>query len=439
MELDRRGAVVQPELLAQPDEGRRQVAPAKSFVIDRWEVWQAYKRIKANKGGAGVDGVTMPEFEQDLKGNLYRIWNRLSSGSYFPPPVKRVEIPKSDGKVRALGIPTIADRIAQQVVRQRLEPLLEPVFHDSSYGYRPGRSAHDALREARKQCWRQDWVLDLDIKGFFDNIDWSLLMKAVRKHAQCSWVELYIQRWLQAEVIMPDGSVQKREKGTPQGGVISPLLANLFLHYAFDEWMKRQHGKVPFERYADDIICHCQSQAQAEALMEQVRARLLECGLELNSQKSKVVYCADAKRRGNYETRQFDFLGYTFKPRAATDKRGVVFTNFAPAVADKAAAAMRQEMQSWGLGRHNRWSLEEVLARVRPVVTGWVRYYGLFYPSKLYRALQTLDQHLVMWARRKYKGLAQHTERAWNWLTGLKTRVPRMFPHWFESIMATGR
>jgi RNA-directed DNA polymerase len=439
MELDRRGAVVQPELLAQPDEGRRQVAPAKSYEIDRREVWQAYKHVKANKGGAGVDGVTMAEFEQDLKGNLYKLWNRLSSGSYLPPAVKRVEIPKSDGKIRALGIPTIADRIAQQVVRQRLEPLLEPLFHDSSYGYRPERSAHDALRQARTQCWRRDWVLDLDIKGFFDNIDWGRLMKAVRKHAQCNWIELYIQRWLQADVIMPDGSVHKREKGTPQGGVISPLLANLFLHYAFDEWMKRQHGKVPFERYADDIICHCQSQAQAEALMEQVRARLAECELELNLQKSKVVYCADAKRSGNYESRKFDFLGYTFKPRAATDKRGVVFTNFAPAVADKAAVAMRREMQSWGLGRHNRWSLEEVLARVRPVVTGWVRYYGLFYRSELYRTLQTLDRHLVLWAQRKYKGLARHTERAWNWLDGLKSRMPRMFPHWFESIMTTGR
>ncbi len=248
----------------------------------------------------------MLDFERGLKDNLYRIWNRLSSGSYIPPPVKRVEIPKSDGKVRALGIPTIADRIAQQVVRQRLEPQLEPVFQDSSYGYRPGRSAHDALRQARKQCWRRDWVLDLDIKGFFDNIDWGLLMKAVRKHAPCGWVVMYTQRWLQAATIMPDGSVQKREKGTPQGGVISPVLANLFLHYAFDEWMKRHHGKVPFERYADDIICHCQSQAQAEALMEHVRARLAECGLELNPHKSKVVYCADAKRRGSYETRQFD-------------------------------------------------------------------------------------------------------------------------------------
>ena len=368
MELDRRGAVVQPELSAQPDEGRRQAAPAKSFVIDRWEVWQGYLRVKANRGGAGVDGVTMKEFEGDLKGNLYRIWNRLSSGSYFPPPVKRVEIPKSDGKVRALGIPTIADRIAQQVVKQRLEPVLEPVFHDSSYGYRPGRSAHDALREARTQCWRLDWVLDLDIKGFFDNIDWGLLMKAVHKHAPCGWVAMYIERWLQAEVIMPDGSVQKRDKGTPQGGVISPLLANLFLHYAFDEWMKRHHGTVPFERYADDIICHCQSQAEAEALMAQVQARLAECGLELHPQKTKVVYCADANRRGGYETKQFDFLGYTFKPRTATSKQGAVFTGFGPAVADKAAVAMREEMHGWGLARHNRWSLEEVLRKVRPVV-----------------------------------------------------------------------
>ena len=439
MELDRRGAVVRPELSAQPDEGKRQVALAKSFEIDRQEVWQGYERVKANKGGSGVDGVTMTEFERDLEGNLYRIWNRLSSGSYFPPPVKRVEIDKGEGKVRALGIPTIADRIAQQVVRQRLEPLLEPVFHDESYGYRPGRSAHDALRQARTQCWRRDWVLDLDIKGFFDNIDWGLMMKAVRKHAQCDWVEMYIQRWLHAATIMPDGTVRKREKGTPQGGVISPVLANLFLHYAFDEWMKRHHGKVPFERYADDIICHCQSQAQAEELMEQVKARLAQCGLELNLQKSKVVYCADAKRRGSYKTKQFDFLGFTFKPRAATDKRGVVFTNFAPAVADKAAAAMRRKMQGWKLCGKNRWSLEEVLERIRPVVTGWVQYYGLFNPSKLYRALQTLDQHLVMWARRKYKGLAQHTERAWNWLARLKTRLPRLFPHWFESIMTTGR
>ena len=439
MGLDRRGAVVRPELSAQPDEGRRRAAPAKSFEIDKWEVWQAYKRVKAKQGGAGVDGVTMAEFERELKDNLYRIWNRLSSGSYKPPPVKRVEIPKSDGKVRALGIPTVADRIAQQVVRQRLEPLLEPVFDEQSYGYRPGRSAHDALRAARKQCWRHDWVLDLDIKGFFDNIDWGLLMKAVRKHAPNRWVVLYVQRWLRAEVILPDGAVQQRDKGTPQGGVISPVLANLFLHYAFDEWMKRHPGKVPFERYADDIICHCASRAQAEALRAQVQARLAECGLELHPQKTKVVYCADAKRRGTYGTRQFDFLGYTFKPRRAANKQGVVFTNFAPAVADKAAVAMRQQIHGWALARHNRWSLEEVLDRIRPVVTGWVRYYGLFYPSTLYRALQTLDQHLMLWARRKYKGLAQHTERAWNWLRGLQARQPRLFPHWFKSIMTTGR
>ena len=439
MGLDRRGAVVQSVESAQPEKGRRRALLAKSYEIDKREVWQAYERVKANKGAAGVDGVGIADFERKLTSNLARIWNRLSSGSYMPPPVRRVEIPKSDGKVRALGIPTVGDRIAQQVVKQRLEPVLEPMFHANSYGYRPGRGAHDALRQAREQCWRQDWVLDLDIKGFFDNIDWGLLMGVVRKHAPQPWVALYIQRWLQADVVMPDGAVVKRDKGTPQGGVISPLLANLFLHYAFDEWMKKGHGKVAFERYADDIICHCQSRGHAEALMAQVGARLAKCGLQLNPQKTKVVYCADAKRRRHYDTKRFDFLGYTFKPRRSADKKGVIFTNFAPAVCDKAAVAMRQQIQSWRLPRHNGWSLKEVLARIKPVVTGWVAYYGLFNPSALYRALQTLDQQLVNWARRKYKGLARHTERAWNWLRGVKSREPRLFPHWFVSIITTER
>ena len=263
------------------------VVEAKSFDIAKREVWDAYKRVKANRGAAGGDGVTITVFEQDLSKNLYRIWNRLASGSYFPPPVKRVDIPKGDGKTRPLGIPTVADRIAQMVVQRRLEPLLEPVFHASSYGYRPGRSAHDALRAARNQCWRHDWVLDLDIKGFFDNIDHDLLMKAVRRHTDCRWAVLYIERWLKADVLMPDGQLLTRDKGTPQGGVISPLLANLFLHYAFDQWMVRRHPKVPFERYADDIICHCDSQAEAESLRAELEARLAACRLELHPEKTR--------------------------------------------------------------------------------------------------------------------------------------------------------
>ena len=415
------------------------VAEAKSFEITKREVWEAYKRVKANRGAAGGDGVTIAMFEQDLSKNLYRIWNRMASGSYFPPPVKRVDIPKGDGKTRPLGIPTMADRIAQMVVQRRLEPLLEPVFHAHSYGYRPGRSAHDALRAARNQCWRHDWVLDLDIKGFFDNIDWDLLMKAVRKHTDCRWVVLYIERWLKADVLMPDGTLMTRDKGTPQGGVVSPLLANLFLHYAFDQWMARHHPKVPFERYADDIICHCDSQVEAESLRAELHQRMAACRLELHPEKTRVVYCADANRRGDYDLTRFDFLGYTFRPRQAMNRHGTLFTSFSPAVSDKASKAMRREMRGWGLSRLSRYDLTELLARFRPVLVGWVRYYGLFHPSSLHRALKSLDHHLVTWARVKYKKLRGRCMRVWDWLRALKQRAPTLFPHWSASIMTTGR
>ena len=415
------------------------VVEAKSFDIAKREVWDAYKRVKANRGAAGGDGVTIAVFEQDLSKNLYRIWNRLASGSYFPPPVKRVDIPKGDGKTRPLGIPTVADRIAQMVVQRRLEPLLEPVFHASSYGYRPGRSAHDALRAARNQCWRHDWVLDLDIKGFFDNIDHDLLMKAVRRHTDCRWAVLYIERWLKADVLMPDGQLLTRDKGTPQGGVTSPLLANLFLHYAFDQWMVRRHPKVPFERYADDIICHCDSQAEAECLRAELEARLAACRLELHPEKTRVVYCADANRRGKHDLQRFDFLGYTFRPRRAMNRHGQLFTSFSPAVSDKAGKAMRREMRGWGLSRLSRYDLDELLTRFRPVLVGWVRYYGLFHPSSLQRALKSLDHHLVTWAQSKYKKLRRRCMRAWDWLRALRQRAPTLFPHWSAAIMTTGR
>lgn len=413
------------------------MAGAKSYEIAKREVWQAYKRVKANDGAAGADGVTLGQFEQDLKGNLYRIWNRMSSGSYMAPPVKRVEVKKEDGKMRPLGIPTVADRVAQMVVKERLERQLEPLFDKSSYGYRPGRSAHDAVRAARQQCYKHDWVFDVDIQGFFDNLDWELLLKAVRWHAQEAWMVLYIQRWLQADVVLPDGQVQTRQRGTPQGGVISPLLANLFLHYAFDTWMRREHPQVPFERYADDIICHCDSQAQAEELKAQLERRLAECGLRLHPSKTKIVYCADEHRRQEHETCRFDFLGFTFKPRSAAG-RGKVFTTFTPAVSDGAVTAMHREVRSWNLGRRGSQSLEQLRADIAPVVQGWVQYYGEFRRSTLYRALRPLDQHLVLWARRKYKRFAKHIHRAWEWLKGLQSREPRLFPHWWSALMATG-
>ena len=440
MELDRRGAVIRPLLQAQPEgrpEGKRPEAGARTYEIAKREVWQAYKRVKANGGAAGADGVSLRQFEQDLPGRLHRIWRRMSAGSYFAEPVKRVEIPKADGKVRPLGIPTVADRIAQMVVKQRLQPELEPLFDKDSYGYRPGRSAQDAVRRARQNCFKHDWVLDVDIQGFFDNLDWALLMKAVRRHAKQAWVELYIQRWLQAPVLLPQGTLQAREKGTPQGGVISPLLANLFLHYAFDGWMRRQHPGVPFERYADDIICHCDSQAQAESLKAQLERRLGECGLQLNPSKTKIVYCADEQRTDKHETCRFDFLGFTFKPRSAFG-RGKVFTTFTPAVSDKAATAMRRTMRGWHLGERGSQSLAQIQAEIEPVLRGWIGYYGIFRPSTLYRALRPLDQHLVQWVRRKYKRLAQHTDRAWAWLKGVQERDPRLFPHWWAAIRTSG-
>jgi RNA-directed DNA polymerase len=282
---------------------------AKSFDISKELVWQAYKLVKANGGAAGVDGQSLLEFDQDLSNNLYRIWNRMASGSYFPPPVKAREIPKKSGGKRILGIPTVSDRIAQMVVKLRLEPKVEPHFHEDSYGYRPGKSAHQALDVTRRRCWRYDWVLEFDIRGLFDNIDHELLMKAVRKHTDCKWTILYIQRWLTAPMQMQNGDVMKRDRGTPQGGVISPLLANLFLHYAFDKWMTKNFPEVPFCRYADDGLLHCRSLEQAQLMHERIDQRFKECGLELHPDKTKIIYCKDSDRRGEYEHIRFDFLG----------------------------------------------------------------------------------------------------------------------------------
>jgi group II intron reverse transcriptase/maturase len=288
------------------------VDKAKPFDIPKQEVWEAFKKVRANQGAAGIDGQTIAEFEADLASSLYKLWNRMSSGSYYPPPVRRVMIPKPGGGERPLGIPTVADRVAQEVVKRRLERVLEPIFHDDSYGYRPGRSAIDAIRQARQRCWRSDWVLDIDIKSFFDTIDWNLLLKAVRQHTDCPWMLLYIERWLKAPVKLEDGSIVPRTAGTPQGGVISPLLANLFLHYAFDTWMARHHPAISFERYADDIVCHCRSEAEARTLQEELNTRFIACGLTLHPQKTKIVYCKDWNRRGDFPDHSFDSSSIPF-------------------------------------------------------------------------------------------------------------------------------
>jgi RNA-directed DNA polymerase len=337
------------------------VDEAKPFDIPKQEVWEAFKKVKANQGAAGVDGQSVAEFEAELSDNLYKLWNRMSSGSYFPPPVRRVMIPKPGGTgERPFGIPTVADRVAQEVVKRYLEPILEPIFHEDSYGYRPGRSAIDAVRTARQRCWRYDWVLDIDVKGYFDSIDWSLLLKAVRSHTDCPWVLLYIERWLEAPVQLEDGSVVPRMAGTPQGGVISPTLANLFLHYAFDMWMKRTFPAIPFERYADDCICHCRSEEEARALWVALEARFVACGLVLHPQKTKLVYCKDTNRRGDFPIQSFTFLGYMFRPRKAIWRGGQYGVSFLPAASPDALKAIRQTVRRWELHHRSDMALDDL-------------------------------------------------------------------------------
>lgn len=403
---------------------------AKPFPITKRQVWEAYKRVKANQGGAGVDGQTLAEFEMDLKNNLYKLWNRLASGSYMPPPVKRVDIPKANGETRPLGIPTVADRIAQMVVKQSLEPELEPHFHPDSYGYRPGKSAHQAIEQARRRCWRNDWVIDLDIKGFFDNLDHELLMRALRHHTQEKWVLLYVERWLKAPVQMQDGTLQERTKGTPQGGVISPLLANLFLHYAFDAWMQRNYPSIPFERYADDVLCHCRTRRQAEHLKKALKQRFAECGLEVHGEKTQIVYCKDDDRCQDYPITRFDYLGYTFRTRRSKNRWGKHFMNFSPAVSNKAAKAIRQEVRSWKLHLRSDKTLEDLARMFNAVIRGWVNYYSAYYKSALYGTLRQIDRKLAMWATRKFKRLRGHRRRAEQWLRRIARREPGLFAHW---------
>jgi group II intron reverse transcriptase/maturase len=405
---------------------------AKPFEISKREVWEAYKQVKANRGAAGVDGESLTQFEQDLRNNLYRLWNRMSSGSYMPKPVRRVYIPKGDGRMRPLGIPTVADRIAQMVAKRFLEPILDPLFHGDSYGYRPGRSAHQALAKARKRCWSYDWVLDLDIKGFFDNIDHTLLMRAVRKHTDCRWVLLYIERWLNAPVQMPDGTEAiSQGRGTPQGGVISPLLANLFLHYAFDLWMHREYPGIPFERYADDVICHCSTEAQAQSLRQSLQRRLAECKLELHPEKTKVVYCRDVNRRGDFPVYKFDFLGFEFRPRESKNRfTGKLFVAFTPAISPKAAKALRLEIRRWRLHLRTDLSFPALMDWIRPIVFGWCQYYGHFHQSALVPALRTLNHYLMRWAIRKFRSLRGSPERGWEWLMGIQSQHPDLLPIW---------
>jgi RNA-directed DNA polymerase len=393
-------------------------------------VWEAYEKVKANKGAAGVDGESLTEFETDLRGNLYKIWNRMSSGTYFPPPVKAVAIPKSQGGgTRTLGVPTVADRIAQTVVALTLEPRTESIFHDDSFGYRPGRSALQAVERCRRRCFRKDWVLDLDVAQFFDSVPHDLMVKAVAANTDQPWVLLYVKRWLVAPLQHPDGTLQPRDRGTPQGSSVSPVLANLFMHYAFDLFLAREFPGVQFERFADDAVVHCATERQAQQVWNALAQRLAELGLRLHPDKTRIVYCKDDQRRGAYEHTSFTFLGFTFSQRTVLGRDGNMFNGFLPAVSAAALKEMGRRVRRWRIHRHNAKDLAELAAYINPIVAGWMTYFGRFYRSKLYPLLRRINSYLMRWARQKYRRLRSF-KASFAWWRGLLDREPTLFRHW---------
>lgn len=405
------------------------MSETKPFSIPKRDVVTAFERVKANKGTYGIDGQSIEEFEKNLKDNLFKIWNRMSSGSYIPKPVKAVPIPKKNGGTRILGIPTVEDRIAQMVVKLHLEPLVEPMFCEDSYGYRPNKSAVQALEITRERCWKRDWVLEFDIKGLFDNIRHDLLMEMVRRHTDEAWIILYIQRWLTTSFQMKDGTQVQRTSGTPQGGVISPVLANLFLHYVFDDFMTKEFKSIPWARYADDGIAHCVSLKQAKYLQKRLQSRFEEHGLELNQEKTKIVYCKDDDRKLDYDNTSFDFLGYMFRSRRAKNKRGKYFVSFLPAISGKAQKAVRKAVRGWKLQLKVDKDIEDLASMFNPTIQGWINYYTHFYKSEMYGALRYINSCLIKWVRRKYKS-RKHRRKAEHWLGEIALRERRMFAHW---------
>jgi len=408
----------------------------KSFKISKHRVLEAYKRVKANRGAAGIDEISLTEFEKDLKDNLYKIWNRMSAGSYFPPAVKAVEIPKKSGGKRILGVPTVADRIAQMTVKLYFEEMVEPHFHQDSYGYRPGKSALDAVAITRKRCWNYDWVLEFDIKGLFDNIDHELLMKAVRKHTSSKWIILYIERWLKAPFQMAGGTVVQRTAGTPQGGVVSPVLANLFLHYAFDKWMDRNAPENPFARYADDGVVHCRTLKEAEELLVRLGQRFEECKLELHPDKTRIVYCKDDRRNGKHPETKFDFLGYTFRSRLSKNNQGKYFVGFNPAASKSACQNLRDRIREIRF-KNKIVTIEELAALMNPVIRGWLNYFSKFRASDARRELIFVNFALTRWIRRRHKKAGKSLKKAYR-ILGLTAKTnPNLFYHWSLGLQPT--
>ena len=402
----------------------------KPFDIPRYQFFEAFEEVKKNKGAPGIDKVSITKFEEELDDNIYKLWNRMSSGTYFPKPVKLVLIPKKNGKTRPLGIPTVEDRVAQTVVKMNIEPTLEEIFVEDSYGYRPGRSALDAIAKTRERCWRYDWVVEFDIVGLFDNINHELLFRAVDRHLDEKWIRLYLLRWSTAPFQDSEGNLHERTSGVSQGGVTSPLLANLFLHYAFDVWMKRNYPTCPFERYADDAVIHCETKEQAQALLGALDERLKECKLELHPEKTRIVYCKDENRRGDWESVYFDFLGYTFRARGAKNSyTGNIFTGFIPAVSKASLKRFRDNIRKEKLLRSTHLELKAVADFLNSIVRGWMNYFGAFYPSEMRKATKYLNNVIKLWARDKHKGM-KGWRKANKWLKGVQARQPNLFYHW---------
>ena len=402
--------------------------------ITKEMVKAAYRKVKANHGAAGIDKESLEMYEADLLNNLYVLWNRLSSGSYFPKPLRSVSIPKSNGKQRTLGIPTVSDRIAQQVIKSYLEPRLEAQFHNNSYGYRPLKSAHQAVEAVQENVRQYAWVLDMDIKSFFDEVNHELLLKALDRHVEEKWVKMYLLRWLETPLQQPDGTlIQKQGKGTPQGGVISPLLANLFLHYVLDKWIEKHYPGVAFVRYADDVIIHCQTEEEAKKLLMTIRERLTECKLSLNEEKTKLVYCQDYRRvKKKSFGKKFDFLGFTFKPGSVASKRGggSMFLGYGCAISQSAQTRIIQGWAKLNWHRRSTLSLQEIANEVNPPMRGIIRYYGKFKLWELQRLMWHFEFRLVKWVLNKYRKFKNSYTKAYQWIKMLKQTYPTMFYYW---------
>jgi RNA-directed DNA polymerase len=402
---------------------------AKPFDVAKEEVAAAWVKVRKARGAPGADGVSIAEFEGNLEDNLYKVWNRMASGTYFPPPVRAVEIPKADGGTRMLGVPTVADRIAQTVAAARIGAVADGMFSDDSYGYRENRGALDAAGTCRERCWKYDWVLDLDVSKFFDSVSWDLMIKAVQAQEVPRWVVLYVKRWLAAPVQMPDGSVAEREAGTPQGSAVSPVLANLFMHYAFDTWMVREFPDCPFERFADDAVVHCRTLEQARQVRAALEARMGQVGLRLHPEKTKVVYCKDDNRRGPWDGPvSFDFLGFTFRARPVKGRRGK-FSGFNPAISGRNEKRLSAVISGWRLHRWVNLTDRELAAKISDQVRGWMSYYGRYHRSAMYSLLARINYHIQKWIRRKYKRLrpVKKMREAWARTT---VQYPGLFPHW---------